>query len=77
MFYANLTESLCSFFLYMSKEIKDLYVKPELKRVGSVAGLTAALGSGSREDQSDFPGRFPPSTGSFDVCHNNSPDTTC
>ena len=56
---------------------KAIYAKPKLDKIGTVASLTAALGSGSQADQSEWPLMFPPNGGSFDVCQNNNPDTTC
>ena len=61
----------------MREESKELYVKPKLGKIGTVASLTAALGSGSQADQSEWPQLFPPNGGSFDLCHNDDPDETC
>lgn len=56
---------------------KKPYTSPDFVEFGTVAELTAAIGSSSREDQSDFPQQFPPDGGSFDVCNNNDPTTVC
>lgn len=61
----------------MDKEFKELYIKPRLNKIGTVAALTAALGSGSQADQSEWPQMFPPNGGSFDVCINDDPDEVC
>ena len=57
--------------------MKKHYDSPELVEFGTVASLTAAIGSASRDDQSDYPQQFPPATGSFDICNNDDPNTTC
>lgn len=57
--------------------MKKHYSIPELVEFGAVAELTAAIGSDSQDDQSDFPQQFPPDNGSFDVCNNNDPNSTC
>jgi len=53
------------------------YTTPELVPLGSIESLTAALGSSSAADQSDFPEEFPPDTGSFDICDNENPNSEC
>jgi hypothetical protein len=50
---------------------KKTYEAPALQEFGTVAGLTAAIGSSSDVDQSEFPAQFPASEGSFDVCNND------
>ena len=57
--------------------MKKHYAAPELVEYGTVADLTAAIGSSSEADQSDYPQQFPPATGSFDVCNNDNVATTC
>ena len=57
--------------------MKKPYASPMLSVYGSVAQLTAALGGSAQQDQSDYPEQFPPDGGSFDVCNNNDPNTTC
>lgn len=57
--------------------MKFTYSPPVVTNIGSVGALTAAIGSSSNDDQSDFPQQFPPGTGSFDVCNNNTQDTVC
>jgi hypothetical protein len=57
--------------------MKKQYSSPEIVEFGTVASLTAAIGSSSRDDQSDFPNEFPPDTGSGDVCFNDNPDSVC
>lgn len=61
----------------MQNEHKKQYGAPEVISLGSVVELTAALGGGGQQDQSDYPAEFPPSTGSFDVCNNNAETTVC
>lgn len=56
--------------------MKKHYTSPELAEFGTVVALTAAIGSSSNDDQSDFPQEFPPGTGSYDVC-NNETETVC
>ena len=51
---------------------KKTYEATAMQEFGTVAGLTAAIGSSSDEDQSEFPQQFPPDGGSFDVCNNDS-----
>ena len=50
--------------------MKKLYVTPAIDEVGGVAGLTAAFGSSTRRDFSEFP-EVQASTGSFDLCDEN------
>jgi len=57
--------------------MKKHYASPELIEFGTVVELTAALGGGSQADQSDYPKQFPPATGSFDICNNDDPNSTC
>ena len=57
--------------------MKRAYTSPTLTRFGTVATLTAAIGQGSRADQSEFPEEFPPSTGSYDVCYNEDENDIC
>lgn len=57
--------------------MKKHYKSPELVEYGTVADLTAAIGSSSEADQSDYPQQFPPATGSFDICDNDDPDSVC
>jgi len=52
------------------------WATPTIAHIGSVASLTAALGSSSRPDQSEFP-QIQAHTGSFDICINHRPDSTC
>ncbi|MEM1115075.1 MAG: lasso peptide [Bacteroidota bacterium] len=47
--------------------MKKAYQAPVLEEVGGVAALTAALGTSTRVDFSEFPA-LPSSTGSFDAC---------
>lgn len=56
--------------------MKKSYQAPELVEFGTVGELTAALGSSSRPDQSEFP-EIPASTGSFDVCDNDTTTGIC
>ena len=56
---------------------KKSYISPKCVEFGTIADLTAAIGSSSREDQSEFPEQFPPDGGSFDVCHNSNPSDVC
>ena len=58
--------------------MKKPYDAPELVEYGTVAELTAALGSDSTPDYSDYPS-IPASTGSFDICTNqdHDPQTPC
>ena len=56
---------------------KKTYEAPAMQEFGTVASLTAAIGSSSDTDQSDFPQQFPPDGGSFDVCDNNDERTVC
>jgi len=57
--------------------MKKEYVAPEFVEFGTVASLTAAIGSSSQEDQSEFPEQFPPDGGSFDVCDNDDTSGVC
>jgi hypothetical protein len=57
--------------------MKKLYEAPTLLDFGTVADLTAAVGSSSQEDQSEFPEQFPPDTGSFDICDNDDSTGVC
>ena len=57
--------------------MKKEYVSPEFIEFGTVASLTAAIGSSSQEDQSEFPEQFPPDGGSFDVCDNDDSSGVC
>lgn len=57
--------------------MKKHYAMPELVEFGTVAELTAAIGSSSQEDQSEFPEEFPPDGGSFDVCSNDENAEVC
>ena len=61
----------------MSTSTKKDYVAPAVEEFGTVADLTAAIGSSSREDQSEFPEQFPPDQGSFDVCDNTNRGGVC
>ncbi len=56
---------------------KKTYEAPAVQEFGTVAGLTAAIGSSSDTDQSDFPQQFPPDGGSFDVCDNDDTTGVC
>jgi len=56
---------------------KQQYVNSRLDKIAAVASLTAAMGSGSHADQSEYPQSFPPTSGSIDLCHNANPDETC
>ncbi len=47
--------------------MKKTYEAPVLEEVGAVSTTTAALGTASRTDFSEFPA-LPSSTGSFDAC---------
>lgn len=58
----------------MSFSQKKPYAAPAVQEFGTVADLTAAIGSSSSEDQSEYPQQFPPDGGSFDVCNNDSQD---
>ena len=53
------------------------YHPPALLDLGKVAEITAAIGSSSNEDQSEFPQQFPADHGSFDVCINDDPRERC
>jgi len=61
----------------MNNRQKKAYAAPAIHEFGTVADLTAAIGSSSKEDQSDFPQQFPPDGGSFDVCNNDEVLTIC
>ena len=61
----------------MREESKELYVKPKLGKIGTVASLTAALGTSSREDQNEFAGPQIQNSGSFDICTNRNEDEIC
>ena len=50
--------------------MKKTYSAPVLSEVGAVSTLTAAFGTSSRRDFSEFP-QVQASTGSFDVCDGN------
>ena len=50
--------------------MKKTYNAPVLNEVGAVATLTAAFGSSTRRDFSEFP-QVQAGTGSFDVCDGN------
>ena len=56
--------------------MKATYTTPLLEEVGGVATLTAAFGTSSRVDFSEFP-QIPSSNGSFDLCSSegSSPST--
>ena len=60
--------------------MKKLYTAPALNEVGAIATLTAAFGTSSRRDFSEFP-QVQAGTGSFDVCDgnpgNNPPGEFC
>ena len=60
--------------------MKKTYNAPSLEEVGGVAALTAAFGTSSRVDFSEFP-LVPRGNGSFDVCDpnrtNSDPDSNC
>ncbi|MEM1115888.1 MAG: hypothetical protein AAGJ11_05245 [Bacteroidota bacterium] len=47
--------------------MKKTYHAPVAEDLGAVSALTAALGTSTRVDFSEFPS-LPSSTGSFDVC---------
>ncbi|MEM6288470.1 MAG: hypothetical protein AAF845_15130 [Bacteroidota bacterium] len=47
--------------------MKKTYHAPVAEDLGTVPALTAALGTSTRVDFSEFPS-LPSSTGSFDVC---------
>ena len=51
--------------------MKKTYSTPVLEEVGAVSTITAALGSSTRRDFSEFPA-LPASTGSFDACDGNA-----
>ena len=58
--------------------MKKIYQAPAVEDLGAVPALTAALGSSTRVDFSEFPA-LPSSTGSFDVCDSdftNSPQNS-
>jgi len=61
----------------MSISTKKGYIVPGVIDFGTVADLTAAIGSSSQEDQSEFPEQFPPDGGSYDVCDNDSNTGIC
>ena len=55
--------------------MKKTYETPTVEDLGPVPALTAALGTSTRVDFSEFPA-LPASTGSFDACdsdYSNSP----
>ena len=54
--------------------MKKTYQAPALEEVGGVATLTAAFGTSSRMDFSEFP-QIQASNGSFDVCDPNREDS--
>ena len=60
--------------------MKKAYQAPAVTEVGGVATLTAAFGTSSRMDFSEFP-QVTASNGSFDVCDpsraNSDPDSNC
>jgi hypothetical protein len=56
---------------------KKTYEAPAMQEFGTVAGLTAAIGSSSNTDQSEFPEQFPADGGSFDICVNDGDDEIC
>ena len=51
------------------------YQTPALEEVGGIAALTAALGTSTRVDFSEFPA-LPSGTGSFDACDSNPDNNT-
>ncbi|MGB3541477.1 lasso peptide [Rubrivirga sp.] len=55
--------------------MKKTYQAPLLEEIGGVATLTAALGTDSRADFSEFPA-LPASNGSFDACDSNPNNNT-
>lgn len=57
--------------------MKKRYNTPSVSDFGSITELTAAIGSSSQEDQSEFPEQFPPDGGSFDVCDNDNEAGVC
>lgn len=57
--------------------MKKHYEGPEVIQLGSVVELTAALGGGGSNDQSDYPQQFPPGQGSYDICNNSDPNSVC
>ena len=57
--------------------MKKSYEAPTLLDFGTVADLTAAVGSSTQEDQSEFPEQFPPDGGSFDICDNDDTAGVC
>ena len=54
--------------------MKKTYNAPSLNEVGTVAQLTAAFGTSSRRDFSEFP-QIQASNGSFDVCDPSREDS--
>lgn len=56
---------------------KKKYRGPKIEDFGTVADLTAAIGASNLADQSEFPQQFPPGTGSYDVCNNDTPGEVC
>lgn len=61
----------------MMNATKKMYDAPTVAELGTVAELTAAIGSSSRTDQSEFPQQFPPDHGSYDICVNDDPRERC
>lgn len=57
--------------------MKKPYRNPKLTNLGTLVELTAALGGGGAEDQSEYPQQFPPDTGSYDICRNNDSGQIC
>lgn len=55
--------------------MKKTYQAPALEEVGGIASLTAALGTSTRVDFSEFPA-LPASTGSFDACDSDPSNNT-
>ena len=50
--------------------MKKIYHSPAIDEVGGIATLTAAFGTSTRPDFSEFP-QIPAATGSFDLCDEN------
>ena len=54
--------------------MKKTYQAPALEEVGAISALTAAFGTSSRMDFSEFP-QIAAGNGSFDVCDPNRADS--
>ena len=57
--------------------MSKFYSAPELTKFGTVASMTAAIGGDAMDDQSDYPQQFTEDGGSYDVCNNDDPNSTC